>query len=133
MGTGRGKVSPMRLINKFVPLVAAFLFLVGSALAAPEFLPPEKAFQAEASWAVNTNDIELEIFPAKGYYIYQESLHFKMGSELSKLRLVKASLPAGIEKYDETFQKKMQVYKQAFLLTLDKKAEAGKPLYLELE
>ena len=123
----------MRLINKFIPVVAAFLFFVGNTIAAPEFLPPEKAFQAEASWAVNTNDIELEIFPAKGYYIYQESLHFKMGSELSKLGLVKASLPAGIEKYDETFQKKMQVYKQAFLLTLDKKAEAGKPLYLELE
>ena len=123
----------MRLINRFIPALATLLFFVGNAFAAPEFLPPEKAFQAEASWAVNTNDIELEIFPAKGYYIYQESLHFKMGSELSKLGLVKASLPAGIEKYDETFQKKMQVYKQAFLLTLDKKAEAGKPLYLELE
>ena len=123
----------MRLINKFIPAVVAFLILVGNALAAPEFLPPEKAFQAEATWAVNTNDIELEIFPAKGYYIYQESLHFKMGSEPSKLGLVKASLPAGLEKYDETFQKKMQVYKQAFLLTLDKKAETGRPLYLELE
>ena len=123
----------MRLINRFIPALATLLFFVGNAFAAPEFLPPEKAFQAEASWAVNTNDIELEIFPAKGYYIYQESLHFKMGSEPSKLGLVKASLPDGIEKYDETFQKKMQVYKQAFLLTLDKKAEAGKPLYLELE
>ena len=123
----------MRLINKFIPVLAAFLFFVGNAFAAPEFLAPEKAFQAEATWAVNTNDIELEIFPAKGYYIYQESLHFKMGSEPSKLGLVKVSLPAGIEKYDETFQKKMQVYKQAFLLTLDKKAEVGKPLYLELE
>ncbi|MBU3588852.1 protein-disulfide reductase DsbD [Polynucleobacter sp. 80A-SIGWE] len=123
----------MRLINKFIPVLAAFLFFVANAFAAPEFLPPEKAFQAEATWAVNTNDIELEIFPAKGYYIYQESLHFKMGSQPSKLGLVRASLPSGIEKYDETFQKKMQVYKQAFLLTLDKKAEAGKPLYLELE
>jgi thiol:disulfide interchange protein DsbD len=121
------------MINKFIPVLAALLFFVGNAFAAPEFLPPEKAFQAEATWVVNTNDIELEIFPAKGYYIYQESLHFKMGSEPSKLGLVKASLPAGVEKYDETFQKKMQVYKQVFLLTLDKKAEAGKPLYLELE
>lgn len=123
----------MRLINKFIPVLAAFLFFIGNAFAAPEFLPPEKAFQAEATWAVNTNDIELEIFPAKGYYIYQESLHFKMGFQPSKLEPVKASLPAGIEKYDETFQKKMQVYKQSFLLTLDKKAEVGKPLYLELE
>ena len=96
-------------------------------------ISPEKAFQAQATWAVNTNDIELEIFPAKGYYIYQESLHFKMGSEPNKLGLVRASLPAGTEKYDETFQKKMQVYKQEFLLTLDKKAEVGKHLYLELE
>jgi thiol:disulfide interchange protein DsbD len=123
----------MRLINKFIPALAAFLFFVGNAFAAPEFLPPEKAFQAEATWAANTNDIELEIFPANGYYIYQESLHFKMGSQPNKLGLVRASFPAGIEKYDETFQKKMQVYKQAFLLTLDKKAPAGKPLYLELE
>ncbi|OYY14047.1 MAG: protein-disulfide reductase [Polynucleobacter sp. 35-46-11] len=123
----------MRLINKFIPVLTAFLFFVGSAFGAPEFLPPEKAFQAEATWATNTNDIEVEIFPAKGYYIYQESLHFKMGSEPNKLGLVKASLPAGVEKYDETFQKKMQVYKQAFLLTLDKKTEIGKPLYFELE
>ncbi|HBK43426.1 MULTISPECIES: protein-disulfide reductase DsbD [unclassified Polynucleobacter] len=123
----------MRVINQFISVLAAFHFLLGNAFATSEFLPPEKAFQAEATWVANTNDIELEIFPAKSYYIYQESLHFKMGSQPNKLEAVKAPLPPGIEKFDETFQKKMQVYKQAFLLTLDKKAEAGKPLYLELE
>jgi thiol:disulfide interchange protein DsbD len=123
----------MRLIHKFIPALSALLFILGNALAAPEFLPPEKAFQVEASWVVNTNDIELEIFPAKGYYIYQESLHVKMGSEPNTLGLVKIALPSGIEKFDDTFQKKMQVYKQAFLLTLNKKADIGKPLYLELE
>jgi thiol:disulfide interchange protein DsbD len=81
----------------------------------------------------NTNDIEIEIFPAKAYYIYQESLHLKVGSEPNKLKAVKTSFPAGIEKFDETFQKKMQVYKETFLITLVKKAEIGKPLYLELE
>jgi thiol:disulfide interchange protein DsbD len=123
----------MRVINQFISVLAAFHFLLGNAFATSEFLPPEKAFQAEATWVANTNDIELEIFPAKSYYIYQESLHFKMGSQPKKLEAVKAPLPPGIEKFDETFQKKMQVYKQAFLLTLDKKAEVGKPLYLELE
>lgn len=123
----------MKLINKFILALVSFLFIVGNTFAAPEFLPPEKAFQAEATWAVNTNDIEVEIFPAKGYYIYQESLHFKIGSQPNKLGVVKAALPAGIEKFDETFQKKVQVYKQSFLLTLDKKAEIGKPLYIELE
>nr|WP_315129204.1 protein-disulfide reductase DsbD [uncultured Polynucleobacter sp.] len=123
----------MRVINQFISVLAAFHFLLGNAFATSEFLPPEKAFQAEATWVANTNDIELEIFPAKSYYIYQESLHFKMGSQPKKLEAVKAPLPPGIEKFDETFQKKMQVYKRAFLLTLDKKAEVGKPLYLELE
>jgi len=123
----------MRFLSKFVPLAAALLVVIGNALAAPEFLPPEKAFQAEATWVTNTNDVEIEIFPAKAYYIYQESLHLKMGSESNKLKAVKTLFPAGIEKFDETFQKKMQVYKQAFLITLDKKAEIGKPLYLELE
>jgi thiol:disulfide interchange protein DsbD len=123
----------MKLIHKFIPVLSALLFILGNALAAPEFLPPEKAFQAEATWVANTNDIEIEIFPAKAYYIYQESVHLKIGSEPNKLEAVKTSFPAGIEKFDETFQKKMQVYKEAFLITLDKKAEIGKPLYLELE
>jgi thiol:disulfide interchange protein DsbD len=123
----------MKLIHKFIPVLLALLFILGNALAAPEFLPPEKAFQAEATWVTNTNVIEIEIFPAKAYYIYQESVHLKIGSEPNKLEAVKTSFPAGIEKFDETFQKKMQVYKEAFLITLDKKAEIGKPLYLELE
>ena len=111
----------------------ASLIFVGQIFAAPEFLPPEKAFRAEVSWLPNSNDIELEVFPAKGYYIYQESIHVQMGSQANDLSKVRANLPAGIEKFDETFQKKMQVYKQAFLFTLDKKAETGKPTYLELE
>jgi thiol:disulfide interchange protein DsbD len=133
MDTGRGKVIAMRFVNKILLAIAATLFLIGNAFAIAEFLPPEKAFQAKASWAENTNELELEIFPAKGYYIYQESLHFKMGFKPDQLRPLKASLPAGVEKFDETFQKKMQIYKQAFLITLDKKAEMGKPAYLELE
>jgi thiol:disulfide interchange protein DsbD len=133
MGASRGKVIAMRFVNRIILVIAAFAFTFGQAFASPDFLPPEKAFQAEATWAPNTNDIELEIFPAKGYYIYQESLHIKIGSQPNKLGLVKVSLPSGLEKFDETFQKKMQVYKQAFLLTLDKKAELGKPVYLELE
>ena len=123
----------MRFLSKFIPLAAALLVVISNAFAAPEFLPPEQAFRAEATWVTNTNDVEIEIFPAKAYYIYQDSLHFKIGSESNKLAFIRASLPAGVEKFDETFQKKMQVYKQTFLITLDKKAEIGKPLYLELE
>jgi thioredoxin:protein disulfide reductase len=133
MDTSRGKVINMNLLKNCFSILLFALMFVGQAFAAPEFLPPEKAFRVEASWQEKTNDIELEIIPAKGYYIYQESLHFQLGTEPGKLISVGAPLPLGIEKFDETFQKKMQVYKQAFLVTLNKKGEPGKPLYLELE
>ena len=133
MGSSRGKVSSMRLITKFIPVVATLFIILGNAFAAPEFLPPEKAFRAEATWVSHSNEVEVELFPAKGYYLYQDSLHFQMGSQPNKLGVVGTSFPSSVEKYDETFQKKMQVYKQDVLLTLNKKAESGKPLYLELE
>ena len=133
MGAGRGKVIAMKFVNKIMSAIAVLLLLIGNAFAAAEFLPPEKAFQAQATWAENTNDIELEIVPARGYYIYQESLHLKIGFLANQLKPAKVSLPKGVEKFDETFQKKMQIYKQAFLITLDQKAEIGKPAYIELE
>lgn len=123
----------MKWIKNLSLFFIVSLIFVGQIFAAPEFLPPEKAFRAEVSWLPNSNDIELEVFPAKGYYIYQESIHIQMGSQANDLSKVRANLPAGIEKFDETFQKKMQVYKQVFLFTLEKKAETGKPTYLELE
>jgi thiol:disulfide interchange protein DsbD len=133
MGESRGKVINMKSVKNWFSILLFALMFVGQTFAAPEFLPPEKAFKVEASWQEKTNDIELEIIPAKGYYIYQESLRFQLGTEPGKLISVGAPLPLGIEKFDETFQKKMQVYKQAFLITLNKKGEPGKPLYLELE
>ncbi len=123
----------MKLHSFLAKLAIFFLVVSAQVFAAPDFLPPEKAFKAEATWLENSNEIEIEIIPAKGYYIYQESLRFQLGIEPGKLTAAQASLPLGVEKFDETFQKKMQVYKQEFLLTLSRKAELGKPLYLDLE
>lgn len=123
----------MKLHSFLAKFAIFFLVMSARVFAAPDFLPPEKAFKAEATWLENSNDIEIEIIPAKGYYIYQESLRFQLGNEPGKLTSAQASLPLGVEKFDETFQKKMQVYKQEFLLTLSRKAELGKPLYLDLE
>ena len=123
----------MKFIAKFCLVITTALFVFGRAFAAPDFLPPEKAFRAEASWIASSNDIEVELFPAKGYYLYQDSLHFRMGSQPNKLIGVGTSFPLGVEKFDSTFQKKMQIYKQDVLLTLNSKPQLGKPLYLELE
>ena len=121
----------MRIHLFFVKFFALFLFFATQAVVAQDFLPPEKAFRVEATWLENSSQIEMEFLPAKGYYIYQESLKFQAGFDAEKLVNIKPTLPAGIEKFDETFQKKMQVYKQPFMVLLDTKSSAGKPMHVE--
>jgi len=120
-------------MHSFLKKILLLIALVSAAVfAASDFLPPEKAFKVEATWPEKSNQIEIEFFPAKGYYIYQESLQFELGSELDKLVNIKPALPMGIEKFDETFQKKMQIYKQPFMVLLQAKPEPGKPIHLEV-
>ena len=120
-------------MQSFLKKILLILALVSvPVLAAPDFLPPEKAFKVEATWPEKSNQIELEFLPAKGYYIYQESLKFELGTELGKLANIKPTLPMGIEKFDETFQKKMQIYKQPFMVLLQAKPEPGKPIHIEV-
>jgi thiol:disulfide interchange protein DsbD len=112
-------------------LLAPLIFLSAQVFAATDFLPPEKAFRVEATWLENSKQVELELMPAKGYYIYQESLQFELGQEAGKLYKIRPTLPLGVEKFDETFQKKLQVYKQPFILLLDVKPVAGKPIHIQ--
>jgi thiol:disulfide interchange protein DsbD len=121
----------MKLHSFLAKIFALLLFISAQVFAAQDFLPPEKAFRVEATWLENSNQIELEFLPAKGYYIYQESLKFQASPNAEKLVVIKPTLPAGIEKFDETFQKKLQVYKQPFMVLLDAKPNAGKPMHIE--
>ena len=122
----------MRIYLFLAKFFALLLLLSAQVFAAQDFLPPEKAFRAEATWNENSNQIEIEILPAKGYYIYQESLKFEAGIQAGKFIKSRPLLPLGIEKFDETFQKKLQVYKEPFLVFLDIKPIAGKPTYMEV-
>jgi len=69
----------MRMYSFAVKIFTLFLLLSAQVFAAQDFLPPEKAFRVEATWLENSNQIELEFLPSKGYYIYQESLKFQAG------------------------------------------------------
>lgn len=122
----------MKLHSFLVRICALLLLFSAQVFAAPDFLPPEKAFRVEATWLDNSNQVELEFLPAKGYYIYQESLKFQAGAQAGKLGNIRPSLPPGIEKFDETFQKKLQVYKEPFLIFLDSKPNVGQPIHLEV-
>ncbi len=122
----------MRMPSFLKMLIALLVLLSTQVFAAQDFLPPEKAFRVEATWLDNSNQIEVEFIPAKGYYIYQESLKFDVGTEASKLYKISPVLPLGIEKFDETFQKKLQVYKQPLMVLLAVKPVDGKPIHAEI-
>lgn len=120
-------------IPSFLKIVFALIVLLSAQVfATTDFLSPEKAFRLEATWLENSNQVELEFLPAKGYYIYQESLKFDAGTQAGKLYNIRPQLPNGVEKFDETFQKKLQIYKQPFMVLLDIKPVAGKPTYVEV-
>ena len=120
-------------MHSLLKTIFALLVLMSVQIfAATDFLSPEKAFRVEATWLENSNQIEIELIPAKGYYLYQESLQFDVGPEAGKLYKIRPALPQGVEKFDETFQKKLQVYKQPFMVLLDIKPVVGKPIYVEV-
>ena len=121
----------MKIYSFMAKTFALLLLLSGSVFGAQDFLSPDKAFRVEATWLENSNQIEIEFIPAKGYYIYQESLQFEIGDQAGKLSKTRPSLPLGIEKFDETFQKKLQVYKQPFMVLLEVKPAPGKPIRIE--
>jgi len=123
----------MKFIKYASLIFTTFVLSLGQAYAAPDFLPPEKAFQTEALWLDGANQIEMTISPVKGYYIYQNSLHFRAGADEKKLISYEPVLPQGIEKFDPTFQKNLQVYKQPFTVTFAAASIARQPLYVELE
>jgi thiol:disulfide interchange protein DsbD len=120
-------------MQSLLKTIFALLVLISvQVFAATDFLSPEKAFRVEATWIENSNQVEIELMPAKGYYLYQDSLQFNAGPESGKLYKIRPSLPLGVEKFDETFQKKLQVYKQPFMVLLDIKPVVDKPIHVEV-
>ena len=122
----------MRIYFFLAKIFALLFFMAPQVFAATDFLPPEKAFRVEATWLDNVQQVKLEFSPAKGYYIYQESLQFQLGQQPGKLINIRPTLPSGIEKFDETFQKKLQIYKQTFMVLLEVNPSPDKPVYVEV-
>lgn len=116
-----------------IPIIGIGL-LIGT-LSAKEFLPPEQAFVVEATWLADATELLIDYRPAKGYYIYQESLQYRLFINNQKINTKNIQLPRGIEKFDETFGKKMKIYPKPFqvIIPFTQKAEQGIRLELDLQ
>ncbi len=96
-------------------VVAASLFAsywggLTNAVAAEDFLEPEKAFAFSAK-QLDDKTLEVNFKIAAGYYLYREQISAKADNPL--VQLASPLLPKGVIKFDETFQKEVETYRDA--------------------
>ena len=103
--------------------VLLFVSVLRPAFAEEEYLDPTDAFKFSASLQ-GGNTIAVNFRIAKGYYMYRERFKFAVSS--GKIGEVK--LPAGKLKFDETFQKEVESYRD--LLQFSIPVEATGPITL---
>jgi thiol:disulfide interchange protein DsbD len=86
-----------------------------AAPAADDFLDPEHAFKLSAR-ALDATHIELRFDIAPGYYLYRERLNAQ--AEPAGVQITELRIPAGKVKYDETFQKDVEYFRDAVTMTV---------------
>jgi thiol:disulfide interchange protein DsbD len=117
-------------------LLITFALVFGAITAhAQNFLAPEQAFQVSAEYQSN-QEIVLIAKPAKGYYIYRESIKFKLIKNNDDVTLGIPQLPQGKIKFDENFGKELETYPKDFSILLpliNNKNASGMLLSMELQ
>ncbi|CAG9171211.1 protein-disulfide reductase DsbD [Cupriavidus pinatubonensis] len=104
-----------RHIAAVLAVMVAWLCLVPGAHAATEddFLPPEQAFRFAAR-QIDPQTIEVRFDVASGYYLYRE--RFAFAARPDTVRLGQPEFPHGKVKFDETFGKEMETYRDAVVI-----------------
>ncbi len=93
----------------------AWVCLAGGAHAATEddFLPPEQAFRFAAS-QLDDKTVEVRFEVAPGYYMYRE--RFAFAAQPADVKLGTPVYPHGKVKFDETFGKEMETYRDSVVI-----------------
>lgn len=93
------------------------LFAINSYAVTVDFLAPEKAFKVIAE-TKDSATVQLTVKPVDGYYIYKESIKFKLIKPERENLLGVPLLPKGKIKFDENFGKELETYPKSFQITL---------------
>ena len=121
------------MIKRLITSVVLTLCAITSQ--AQNFLAPEQAFRVSAEYQTK-GEIVLNVKPAKGYYVYRESIKFKLIKSNGDLSLGAPQLPQGKIKFDENFGKELETYPKDFSILLpliNNKDASGVILSMELQ
>ncbi|MDF3082315.1 protein-disulfide reductase DsbD [Burkholderia sola] len=109
---------------RFLAVLLSFVLLLGglsAARAADDFLDPSVAFKFSASESPGQVDVRFKI--ANGYYMYRERFAFAVKS--GQATLGEPQFPAGHVKFDQTFQKDVETYRDEVVVHVPVKQAAG--------
>ncbi|MDN7428359.1 protein-disulfide reductase DsbD [Burkholderia sp. AU45388] len=109
---------------RFLAVLLSFVLALGglsAARAADDFLDPSVAFKFSASESPGQVDVRFKI--ANGYYMYRERFAFAVKS--GQATLGEPQFPAGHVKFDQTFQKNVETYRDEVVVHVPVKQAAG--------
>lgn len=91
----------------FALLLLGLMVLSVARGSAQDFLDPEKAFVLQAQM-ISADKISLRFKIAPGYYMYRERFSFEL--DTTHVKLGEPKMPIGQVKFDQTFNKEMELY-----------------------
>lgn len=110
-------------IGRAVLLVGALLAcLLLPAAHAADFLDPEDAFKFSAAISNDGSSVEARFSIADGYYLYRERFAFAANDGA---RLGAPQYPIGKIKFDETFNRRLEIYRGDVVVKLPVQAASG--------
>ncbi|TWI60756.1 thiol:disulfide interchange protein DsbD [Pseudoduganella lurida] len=107
----------MSFLSRTLVLPLVLCSLASSAGAVDDFLDPQAAFRFSARMA-DANTLEATWTIAEGYYMYRERFAFKADSA----QLGAPHIPPGKMKFDETFNKEVEMYRHKVTIRVPVKA-----------
>ncbi|MGZ8319254.1 MAG: protein-disulfide reductase DsbD [Telluria sp.] len=102
------------------PLAIMAMLFPATGMAASDYLDPEQAFRFSARM-VDQATVEVRYEIAPGYYMYREKFAFKAGGA----QLQSPAFPPGKIKYDETFAKDVESYRNSVTIRIPVQASAA--------
>ncbi|WP_321792574.1 protein-disulfide reductase DsbD [Burkholderia pyrrocinia] len=109
---------------RFLAVLLSLALVLGGlsvARAADDFLDPSVAFKFSASESPGQVDVRFKV--ANGYYLYRERFAFAVKS--GQATLGEPQLPAGHVKFDQTFQKNVETYRDEVVVHVPVKQASG--------
>jgi thiol:disulfide interchange protein DsbD len=113
---------PSRLARTawMVALALPALLVAAPAQAGNDFLPSEQAFRVSAQ-STDAKTVELRFAIEPGYYMYRERFGFEAQPDVK----LNPAVPAGKVKYDATFEKNVETYRDAVVVPVSVEGAGG--------